>query len=69
MTIFCIFSNIKCSVLFLLSEKIFCVLDDVHYLQMMKQQVYLLAENLDQIGTLNIGFVPVTLLFIDIYSS
>ena len=36
---------------------------------MIKRKVYLLLENLDQLGNLNIGFVRVLLILIDIYSS
>ena len=38
----------------------------MHHFQMIKQEVYLLPENLDQLSNLNIGFMPVILVFIDI---
>ena len=53
-----------------MSEKnIACKSFDVHQFQMMKQKVYLLPENSDQLGGLNIGFVSVMLVLIDIYPS
>ena len=39
----------------------------VYHLQMTKQKVYFLTENLDQLSNLNIGFVLALLLSIDIY--
>ena len=36
---------------------------------MIKQKVYLLPEKLDNLSGLNIGFVPVVLVLINIYSS
>ena len=56
--------------LFLLGEgKISSNLLDQYNFQMIKQNVYLLLENLDKLSNLNIGFVPLPLLLIDIYSS
>ena len=46
-----------------------CNLYNQHYFQMMKQKVFLLLENSNQLSNLNIGFIPVSLLLIDIYSS
>ena len=58
------------SSLFLLVEgKTSCNLLDQYNFQMIKQNVYLLLENLDKLSNLNIGFVPLPLLLIDIYSS
>ena len=59
-----------CSLLLLQSEEnMACNFFDVHHLQMIKQKVYLLPENLDQLSGLNISFVYVFLVLIDIYFS
>ena len=47
---------------FYFQKKILCALFDVHYIQMIKQKVYLHPENLDQLSNLNIGFVFLLLL-------
>ena len=51
------------------SENIACNFFDAHHFQMAKQKVYLLTENIHQLSGLNIAFVPVMLVLIDIYSS
>ena len=59
--------NQHCSLLYLLLENnTFCVLFYSHYVQMVKQKVNLLFENLDQLSNLNMGFMSVLLLLIDI---
>ena len=50
-------------------ENITCDLFDVPNFQMIKQKVYTLPENLDQLSNLNIGFVSAILVLIDLYSS
>ena len=47
---------------FYFQKKILCPLFDVHYIQMIKQNVYLHPENFDQLSNLNIGFVFLLLL-------
>ena len=42
---------------------------NVHHFQMIKQKAYLLLENLDQVSDLNIVFVYIFFILIDIYSS
>ena len=55
--------------LLLVKDNISCNLVDKYYFQMVKQKDYLLFENLHQQSNLSIGFAPVLLLLIDIYSS
>ena len=50
-------------------QNIACNFFDVHHFQMIKQNVYLLSENLDQLSGLYTGFVYISLVLIDIYSS
>ena len=52
----------------MIGKKITCNLFGVHYIQMIKQKIYLLLENLDQLSNLKISFALALLLFIDIYS-
>ena len=59
-----------CNILFLLlEENILCALFWPCYQYMMKQKVYLLLGNLDQLYHLNIVFVLDLILLIDSYSS
>ena len=53
----------------MLEENIACNLFDDHYFQTIKQKVYFLFENLDQLSNLNISFVFLLILLIDNYSS
>ena len=58
-----------CNLLLLqLEEDITFNLFNVHYLRTIKQKVYLLLENLDQLNNLSIGFVLILILLIDVYS-
>ena len=52
-----------------MEETINCNLFRVHYFKMIKQNIYLFTENLDQLSNLSIGFAPVISLLIDIYPS
>ena len=52
-----------------LEENILCVLLCVRYFPLIKQNVYIPTENLDQLSNLIIGFFSVLVLLIDIYSS
>ena len=59
-----------CNLLFLqLEECIFFVLFGVDYFQVIKQKVYLLPENFDQLSNLKNSSLPVFLVLIDINSS
>ena len=40
----------------------------MYHFHMIAQKVYLLLENLDQFSSIGIGFVPVLMFLIDIYS-
>ena len=53
----------------LLEDNILCVLFYHPYFQTIKQKVYLLLENLDQLRNLNMGLVLLLILLVDIYSS
>ena len=50
-------------------DDIVCNLFLVLHIQMIKQKVYLLLENVDQLSNLNIEFAFLLILLIDIYSS
>ena len=41
----------------------------IHHFQMLKQKVYLLIENLDQLNDLSLHFEVLILVLIDIYSN
>ena len=57
-----------CSLLFLEPESKSLVTFDVH-LQIIKIKVFILPKNRDQLGGLNIGFVYIFLVLINIYPS
>ena len=48
-----------------MEDNIACNLLVVLHLQMLKQKVYLLLENLDQLNNLNIGFIFMLIFLID----
>ena len=53
----------------LLEDNILCVFFYLCYLQMIKEKVYLLPENLEQLINLNMGLALVLLLLIDVCSN
>ena len=64
-----------CPPRFIFAVKLICciaygsVLVGMHHFQMKKQKVFLLPEKMVQLSNLNISFVSVMSLLIDIYSS
>ena len=48
-----------------MEDNIVCSLLVLLHLQMIKQKVYLLLENLDQLNNLNIGFIFMLIFLID----
>ena len=50
-----------------MEDNIVCNLLVVLHLQMLKQKVYLLLKNMDQLNNLNIGFIFMLIFLIDIF--
>ena len=50
-----------------MEDNIACNLLVVLHLQMLKQKVYLLLKNMDQLNNLNIGFIFMLIFLIDIF--